>query len=291
MKKKVFIYVFVAIFLFVGLTTLFVLLLRHGNNDKSPKKSETEIVEPFGVWWWDDELDSKIYLEFAKNNNVNEIYLCSSKFNNETSKFIESANDYDIKVFLLAGEKEWLNDSTNLHSLIGKYKTYQRTYDNTFSGIHLDIEPHQFDDFSENRETYILSLISLMKELKDTYRDIKFDYDIPFWLDDEVTFNSSTKEAYKHIIDIANRTFVMSYRDTCEDIYDVGEDEVLYAEENKKIVVLCVETKSSEGDKVSFMEEGKDYMNGELKELKKLLPKGFGISVHQIYTWYNLKKY
>ena len=149
----------------------------------------------FGVWWWNDSLEVDKYLDFAKENDITEIYYCDSSLNDVTKNFISKANDKEIKVYLLSGEKEWLNDKSNLDTLIARYLDFQNESGNLFEGIHLDIEPHQFDDFETNREEYILNLIELADYLKKTYSTITFDYDIPFWLDDEISFNGSTKPA------------------------------------------------------------------------------------------------
>lgn len=260
------------------------------NNSGENKNNEAVASKrPFGVWWWDSDLDIENYLNFAQENGINEIYYCDSLLDENVSNFITEANKRGIDVFLLAGEKEWLLDRTKLENLIEKYTAFQSQNENIqFKGLHLDIEPHQFDDFDEKRQDYIFKLIELADYLKTTYANISFDYDIPFWFDDEIEYKNETKSAYKHMIDIADRVFVMSYRDTAEKIYEVGKDEVQYAQNLEKRLFLCVETKSSEGDKVSFMEEGKEYMNQELMKLKELIPSNFGISIHQIKTWFDL---
>lgn len=237
-----------------------------------------------GVWWWNKDLDDS-YLDFAYQNKVTEIYYCNSNFDSNTIDFLSKCNKKNISVYLLAGEKEWLNNTENLINIIEKYIQFQSSSKIKFSGIHLDIEPHQFDDFSENRYKYIYNLINIAHTLKTNYRDILFDYDIPFWLEDNINFNNNNKPAYQHMIDIANRVFVMSYRDTAESIYNVGKEEVEYAISSNKQLFLCVETKSSEGDNVSFMEEGKEYMFSEIDKLRKLLPDNFGISIHHIKSW------
>ena len=243
-----------------------------------------------GVWWWNDTLDSD-YLDFAKNNGVTEIYYCSDNFNIKTASFIEKANNLNIKVYWLAGEYKWLNDSKNLYTKIALYEKYQKEYPNKkFEGIHLDIEPHQNPNFDENREDLILSLIQLANDLSNDFNAIKFDYDIPFWFNDEISFDNNTKPAYAHMIDVANRVFLMSYRDSSEDIYSVSKDEIDYATKNNKTIFLGVETKSNEGDKVSFQEEGKKIMEEEISKVRKLIPNNFGISIHQIETWYILKE-
>ncbi len=247
-----------------------------------------------GVWWWNDELDADTYLNFAKSNSVNEVYYCSSKFNQSTADFISKANQKDIKVFWLAGEHAWLNSSEALIQKIQGYNNYQSDYPTAkFAGIHLDIEPHQSDNFDANRKELITSLVELAAYLKEKYPSITFDYDLPFWLHDEVTIYEGgtpiTKPAYKHMIDIANRIFLMSYRDTAEAIKNVSKEEIEYALSVEKTIVLGVETKSSEGDNVSFMEESKTEMYAEIIKLAQTVPGETGITFHQIKTWYDLK--
>lgn len=242
-----------------------------------------------GTWWWNSKLDADIYLDFASKNSVNEIYFYTSKFDEHTQSFIMKANAKNIKVYMLAGEYEWLDDNSKLLNKIDKYLEYQSTYKNAnFSGIHLDIEPHQSPDFKTNRQQLIYNLIDLASTLKNTYPTIKFDYDLPFWLNDEITYNNQTKPAYEHMIDIANRIFVMSYRDTVDAILNIAKEEISYAKQQNKQLFLCAETNSSEGDNVSFKEEGKQVMGEELKKLRKEIPQNFGIAIHHIKTWYDL---
>lgn len=255
------------------------------NTSNTPKNKNVEV----GVWWWDNRIDSNTYLNFAKENSVTEIYYYTSSFNEKTSNFITLANSLNIKVFLLGGKKEFLTNPQLAHTLVQKYLTYQQNNPQAkFCGIQFDIEPHQFSDFEENREKYLYDLINFANTFKLAYPQITFDYAIPFWLDELITFNGTQKEAYKHLIDISNRVLVMSYRDTAEKIYDVGEDEVEYANQTQKQLNLCVET-GSEENIVTFYEEGKKVLYEQLEILKNKIPQNFGISIHDIKRWYNLK--
>lgn len=241
-----------------------------------------------GTWWWSKNLDVDEYLDFAKQNNVTEIYYCDYSLNDNVANFVEKVCQSGIKVYMLAGEKEWLEDRTGLDNLIEKYINFQNNHQYKFSGIHLDIEPHQFSDFQQNRTTYLYKLVDLIKTNKTLYSQIKFDYDIPFWLDDEIEYNNVVKETYKHILDFADRTFIMSYRDTYQKMINVSIDEIDYARQNNKVLFLCAETYSEEGDSVSFYEEGKNYMQSELETLRAQLPETFGIAIHNIKTWKSL---
>lgn len=239
-----------------------------------------------GTWCWNKNLDVK-YLDFAYENNINEIYYSDSNFDSNTISFINDAKKRNISVYLLAGECEWLDDEASLYSLIDNYIEFNNEYNNLYKGIHLDIEPHQNPNFNDNRNELITKLISLIYNLKIKYPNIEFSYDIPFWLDDKITLNGQTKEAYKFIHDYADKVFIMSYRDTKDGIFNVAKEELEYANENNKKLILSVETYSLEGDQVSFYEEGKSVLNNVLKELEGT---SSGVAVHHLKSWYELKE-
>lgn len=247
-----------------------------------------------GVWWWDETLDNN-YLKFAKNNNVTEIYYAATSFNDNTADFIKRANKYNIQVYFLTGDYKWLTNPDNLHNIINSYLEYQQRFsDCCFAGIHLDIEPHQSSDFETNRVGMLTALVSLANILHETYPSITFDYDIPFWFDDELTISGKSGElvtlpAYAHMINIADRIFVMSYRDSADEIYDIAKEELNFAKSINKSLILGVET-SDVGDNTSFFEEGKKYMHNELESLQKKLELGVGISFHHIGSWKRLSK-
>ncbi len=277
MRRKLYKLIIVSIAILILLIAMIFLFVKKDNNTQPT----------LGVWWWDDKLDVS-YLNFAKSHGVTEIYYCSSEFNQKTENFIRDAHQKGIKVYWLAGEYQWIEDYDSLKINIENYLMYQKNYTYVFSGIHLDIEPHQHPDFKTNRQHIIKKYVELCYSLHMEYPTLYVEYDLPFWLDDEVEINCVSKLAYQHIIDVSSKVTLMSYRDTCEEIYSVSEDEIKYALSVGKTLNLGVETKSKEGDNVSFMEEGKRVMMQEIKKLRALIPSDFGVVIHQIYTWFNL---
>ena len=245
--------------------------------------------ETFSIWWWDNRIDTTTYLDFAEDNNINEIYYYSSSLNDKTNSFIEQANSKNIKVYWLIGKYEWIEDNSLLDEKFATYIAYQNEYKNKFEGIHIDIEPHQHPEFKSRRQELITKYVELVIALNNKYKDIKLEYDIPFWLDDKVTIDDITKPAYEFVIDNSSKVTVMSYRDSAEKIYDVAKEEIEYAKVNNKTLNLSVETSQNEDDIVTFYEEGKDYMMNELSKLRDMIPKNFGIAIHHIKSFYELK--
>lgn len=245
--------------------------------------------ETFSIWWWDNRIDTTTYLDFAKNNNINEIYYYSSSLDDKTNLFIEQANSKGIDVYWLIGEYEWIEDNSLLDEKFATYIAYQNEYKNKFEGIHMDIEPHQHPEFKLRRQELITKYVELVIALNNKYKDIKLEYDIPFWLDDKVTIDDISKPAYEFIIDNSSKVTVMSYRNSANKIYEVAKEEIEYAKVNNKTLNLSVETSQNEDDIVTFYEEGKDYMMNELSKLRDMIPKNFGIAIHHIKSFYELK--
>ena len=242
-----------------------------------------------GVWWWNNKLDSEKYLNFCKSNNVNEIYYWCTDFNESASDFIKSANELGIEVYLLAGDKSWLEDVNLARKQLDQYQKFIANNDKfKFKGVHLDIEPHQFADFKTNREKRITQLIEFASLIKNEYPNIKFDYDLPFWFEDEIFFEGEAKPAFAHIMDMSNRVFIMSYRDSADAILKCAKEEIDYAIKTNKAIFLCIET-GEEEEGVTFLNFGKKFMNCELDKVKKQIPKHFGIAIHDINRWFDLK--
>ena len=282
--KKFFIIISIVIVLFIGcIATIFLLL---------PEKNMfLKLNENIGVWWWDKDSEHvDEYLAYAKETGVDEIYYCDYSMNEETYQFVKKAKEKNIKIYALWGECYWINDKTGFDELIERYKEYNSLYaDAPFDGVHLDIEPHQLDEFHSSRnelmKRYVEFVINVVKENPN----IAFDFDVPAWAHDSVEINRSKKPVYAHVMDNANRVFIMSYRDSAEAILELAKDELAYAKANNKTMAVCVEMESKEGEHVSFQQESKKILYDELKKLESLIDQEYMISIHNMKTWYDLK--
>lgn len=265
--------------------------LGDGKEEDGDNKEDGNVVpEPvesvFAVWWWDNRLDES-YLDFAVAQGVNEIYYYASSFSDKISDFIRSASAKGIKVYWLAGKYEWIEDYASLKEKLRSFLEFQTSSEYKFEGVHFDIEPHQHPEFDERRAELITKFVELTFAVKRDYPEFEVAYDIPCWLDDEVTADDVTRPAYEFIIDKADRVTMMSYRDSAEGVLSFAEDEINYALSVNKTLNLGVET-GEEEDIVTFYEEGAEYMKEQLDLLRETMPAGFGIAVHHIRSWREL---
>ena len=280
MKKKI-------IFISVSILLIFSILLTSLLISKKEDKKE----KTFGVWCWQSGATLE-NLNFAKSQGVNEIYYSAKDFNKETSTFIKNAKVKGMKTFYLFGDKDYVFNYELATDKIDLYLEFNKTSKYKFSGLHLDVEPHQFDDFNEKRDYYAQKYVDFVYFLRSAYPTLHLDFDIPFWLDNKVTLNGQETEGYKALIDLATRVFVMSYRDSAESIYSISKEELSYAKEKKKSIVLGVETKDlgTEQNYVTFYCEGRARLKNELKKLDKLIDCDYGISVHHLKSLQELKE-
>lgn len=275
--------------------------LNQNNEQEQGQEQDTEEAFAKGVWWWSVTEPDEVYLGLASQNEINEIYYSNSKFDDSVNEFIGKANKLGISVYYLCGEYQWIDDYSGFEKVIENYKIYQTNFENKFNGIHVDVEAHQHPDWDneELQNDLIVRYLNFAYHFtsNENYSDISFDFDIPFWYENyEVEFNGELKQAYKHIIDIADRTFVMSYRDSASRIYDVAKNELEYASSINKKVFLCVETsRQSETPEITFFEEGKEYMYTQLENLKNIIIdeygedfSNFGFSIHHMRSYYEL---
>ncbi len=268
-----------------------------------------------GVWWWNvssvKTAKADTYLNFCQQNKVSEIYLCidgmqasSGTSYADVRAFVKKAGSKGMRVAALTGDVSWINPgNTGFQKYVSKFNAYQKAAakDEQFYAMHLDVEPHQHSDFRDGDD----GRAKVMQWFADFVVDqavpaakaagTLLEWDIPFWMTDLVRDQNDRSIVLAELMARECDTIaVMSYRDTARAMWDVGKEEVAYAKKYGHKVILGAETKSSEGDNVSYMEEGKAVMVSELTKLNDMLlenvpDRQFGLAIHQIDNWYNLK--
>ena len=258
------------------------------------------------VWWWDKGKAARLnrgkYLDFLEKNCVNEIYICWPNFNSEQlASFVTDAGERGMAVSLLSGDASWIDPQNNgADAVINEFLEYQRHAEphERLMSLHMDVEPHQREDFSSNRQEILQWYADFVKKTakKVQGQGEKIGWDIPFWFDEFAVLDENGKETplLCHLAEHADTLCLMSYRDSAEAVLDCARKELQLAREYGCQIICGVETHSAEGDHVSFMEEGKDYMASETGKLyltlKETMPKDqYGIAFHYLDTWYKLQ--
>jgi len=175
-------------------------------------------------------------------------------------------------------------------------KTAGITQEERFDGANVDIEPYLLPGWntppvgmtqSQSRTTIATQYL----DLSDKYRQMKDQYlndvgqtdpsvfvfgpSTPFWFDASLFDTGSNidwgpegvKPLYQHVLDIYDTITVMDYRDFAlgtDGIVFHAENELDYAQSIGKPVVIGIETGPSTPEKVTFLQEGPQWLEQQL---------------------------
>lgn len=277
------------------------LLSLHTSKTYADKKIEKER----SVWIWNPKIlldESKDPLTFLESKQINKVYL---QIDATISKpiyqnFIEIAHSKGIQVAALDGDAHWTTkESTHsLDQFLKWLEQYQKesTDAQQFRGIHLDIEPYTTPLWDKNRMKAIENFQQLVLQAKEKAHQlsIPLELDIAFWYD-EVKYHTKYGRGVlsNWTINNSDSVTIMAYRDYSNGIIRSVKHEIAYAKRVGKKVVIGVETmKSAEGNRVSFFEEGEEYLNTHLKNVHSYYSnrQSFnGIAIHHLESWMEMK--
>ncbi len=161
-----------------------------------------------------DAAEQENLFHFIQENQINRIYIESNRLFVTPKRvkalevMINKSHQQHIKTELLFGSTEWLNVEKSI-----EIKTWFKTivfpqvikFKSVPEAIHLDIEPHARDDWSENKEILIdrwLSLVGYISSLAHEH-GMKITVDIPFFMEDQTLIRLN---------ELVDTVVVMSYR-------------------------------------------------------------------------------
>ncbi|WP_246943910.1 amidase [Bacillus pinisoli] len=283
----------------VALVVLFVSMFSHemhaaaGANEKA-------------TWLWNPWIlvnDEANTIDFLYNKQINKVYLQIDRDlpTKVYQSFIEKSSVKGIKVYALDGAPAWVapKGSTEQNKLFTWLTNYQKrsTSSQKFSGVHLDVEPYLYTSWTTNRATTIKRYQDLLikAQKSSTQLSLPLEADLPFWFD-EITYKNTYGKGTlaEWVISKTSGVTIMAYRDSAKSVIEIVRNEVAFAQKHKKSVVVGVETGfSSEGNYVSFFEEGEAFMNQELLTIKNHYgsSSGFrGIAIHHVGSWMEMKQ-
>lgn len=257
------------------------------------------------TWLWNPWMivnDESGTLSFLQIKQVNKVYLQIDRDIplKVYRSFISKASANGIRIYALDGAPDWVSPKgyTSQNQLMNWVGNYQSTSTNAqkFSGIHLDVEPYLYSGWTTNQADTIKSYQALLTKAKTSAASMKLplESDIPFWFD-TITYKNTYGKGMlaEWVITNTNSVTVMAYRDSSSAIIDLVKTEIGLAAKHGKSLVIGVETgQSSEGNNLTFFEEGETYMNGQLGAVKSYYAatSGFnGVAIHHVGSWMTMK--
>lgn len=274
-----------------------VLLSIFGKADEMSTKDQS-------TWLWSTSMivnNEARTLEFLENKKINKVYLqidCNIS-SSVYQDFIEKSLIKGIKVYALDGSPIWVSSEgyqkqDQLMAWLGSYQQKSATHQQ-FAGIHLDVEPYLNSGWETNREQTIKLYQDLLIRAKEhaTHLGLPLEVDMPFWFDG-ISYSNQYGDGIlaEWVIDQVESVTIMAYRDTAAKIVEKVESEIAYAEKVNRSIVVGVETDASnEGQKITFYEEGEEYMNEQLALVQNSLRDRTafnGIAIHHVDSWMSM---
>lgn len=264
------------------------------------------------TWQWkasDAVANKKELLKFCKVNQVQVIYLQLSNSVTDTDylSFNREANLCGIQVHAAAGEKEWalVENRQHIQKFIDRVFLINASAkpEEAFTGIHFDIEPHTFSNWSTDKDTIVKNWIQNVDWYVNDIRiskasNMEISAALQFSLDTIQTGNPDYPTLDRYMIAKHDKIAIMAYRNRVEgqdSIISISQTKLDHAEEMRKpdSVIIGVEIcPSKEGEKITFAHKGRNAMLQSLQFLDFQLSgyKSYaGHAIHSLSCWMNSK--
>ena len=251
-----------------------------------------------GTWWWNtsDATNSTLcdtYLNFLYMNGVDEIYFYGYYWAKDNKaalhSFVQKANQKGMSVSLIYDDADAItaNNNTEMSKITARYLNYCSTYPtDQMAGIHFDVE-------GVSRDNMVNNMISQFAAARAQGVYIAMDVNCGWSC-------TATLNGISGFMNIASANLdclsLMSYRDTATAIWNLGAGPLAAAKTYGTKIVFGVETGhfSFNPGNVEFYQEGKEVCYTQLAIVYQNLVSdhptgGYGIAIHAVDWWYNLK--
>ncbi|WP_139368002.1 hypothetical protein [Priestia abyssalis] len=241
------------------------------------------------TWIWDGRAD--VDLQFAKKNDVNQLYYYIEKDINfeQVSSVIKRANEMDMEVYALQGDPTWIYENGEVVEWLSSVKEYNEQSAFPFAGIVFDVEPYLLPEWDRDAKSISVQFLSFIRKIESMETELPIKWTVPFWFDNIPGENGlSLAEA---IFKETNGIIIMAYRNKLfgqDGLLKHIEAEIEWSKKYKTSLIVAVETRKSEVEKISFYGKGKDQFYSSMKKLQETLKQEKyieGISIHYLDTW------
>lgn len=258
------------------------------------------------TWLWDTSeivTDSDKIINFLVEKKVKVLYLQIDYTlkNNYYKSFIANAGKKNIAVYALDGSANWASPDGDQYRIkfFNWVTNYQKNSLKTqrFKGVHLDVEPYLNENYEKNSNLVLAKYQECLLKSKISSKKLKLDFsiDIPFWFY-KTQYNNKygNGNLAEWIFKNVKAVTIMAYRDSSMGVIEISKAQMDLSKKYKVKATIAVETgKSSEGDFVTFYEEGQTYMYNQLRIVANKYNKSNafdGVAIHYLNSWMNMKK-
>jgi len=136
------------------------------------------------TYLWSDffaNTSNDVIIDLLLRNNINEVFISPGNNIDKLKELFELAKINNIKLSRLIGENSYAKDQESWPLLIKKLEASKEL---GFSALHLDIEPHTFEDYKENKDQYINIFSNILIKCKEwsDINNIELSVSIPMHL-------------------------------------------------------------------------------------------------------------
>jgi len=203
------------------------------------------------VYLWSGELgayDNSFIMSVLEAEDADRLILTAGKPASMEKAYAlqDTARSNGLAVEWLLAPNYWVqSDGTQ------EVRERLRPLDLRGSPLHLDIEPHAYDDFDEKEETYLRRYLQVIREASRIIGDNKLMVSIPFFW---------PTETHKKISEVVDRAYVMAYGDKSIDTRtEHARQATRHFQPSQRAVSLRPEDFSSmaalQGQAIPFMQE------------------------------------
>ena len=240
------------------------------------------------MWVWDGPVDGVI--GFATTKGVTDLYLHAPPgFSSDVAfdAFLTDAHAAGLEVHAMAGDPAWAKQSGSWTAWVDEVVTH-----GGFDGLVFDVEPYLHGDWNTKKQNRLIrSYLAGLDQASGRAGDLPVLAAVPFWFD-EIRVKRNT--LVEKVLATTDGIVVMAYRDHAEGvdgIIDLSATEASLAASMGREFVIGVETGLVSPDKVTFAEEGEQFMENELAKVESAFassPAFTGVAIHHYASYRTL---
>lgn len=250
------------------------------------------------TWLWDATLlsDEQRVISFLTDQKFNTIFIQIDETvpQKTYATFIQAARAEHIDVYALGGAPTWGSDQTAPAAFFDWLTRYHQSHEESFTGIHVDVEPYLHPQWSEQQADVLLQFQRFLVDAQThaATLGLPLEADLPFWFD-SVTYDNEFGQGNvaQWAIELLDGVTLMAYRNEAAAIIAITEQEMAFAKDAQKEITIGVETmRSDEGDFVSFYGQSAVQIEAALRDVTSHYKNAplKGIAVHHYSSIYKL---